>query len=115
MPTPHQTYVTPIQTTPQHNTYLYYHSPPHQLIYITHIHVRISRYYEPIPMAYGISLSEQQQQQEQQSHPIYMALRAIIEQGTTALSKLIQVKICTNPFGIPQGFSGNKAFLAWLY
>ena len=38
-------------------------------------------------MAYGISLSEQQQEEEeQQSHPIYMALRAIIEQGTTALS-----------------------------
>ena len=36
----------------------------------------------------GISLSEeqQQQQQQQQSHPIYMALRATIEQGTTALS-----------------------------
>ena len=50
-------------------------------------------------MAYGISLSEQQQQEE--SHPIYTALRAIIEQGTTALLKLIQVNICTNPFGIP--------------
>ena len=34
-------------------------------------------------MAYGISLSEQE---EEESHPIYMALRAIIEQGTTTLS-----------------------------
>ena len=37
-------------------------------------------------MAYGISLSEQQQQQEEEeeeSHPIYTALRAAIEQGTT--------------------------------
>ena len=38
-------------------------------------------------MAYGKSLSEEQHQQhQQQSHPIYMALRATIEQGTTALS-----------------------------
>ena len=42
-------------------------------------------------MAYGISLSEQQQQEEEESHPIYMALRATIEQGTTAPSKSIEV------------------------
>ena len=54
-------------------------------------------------MAYGISLSEQQQQQqeEEQTHPIYTALRAAIEQGTTSPSKSIEVNICTDPFGIP--------------
>ena len=104
MPTPHQTYVTPIRTTPQHNTYLYYHSPPHQLIYIT---THTSN--QPIPMAYGISLSE-----EQQTHPIYTALRAAIEQGTTAPSKSIEVNICTNT---PSAHSLNKgkALRALLY
>ena len=52
-------------------------------------------------MAYGISLSEQQQEEEEQTHPIYTALRAAIEQGTTAPSKSIEVNICTDPFGIP--------------
>ena len=65
-------------------------------------------------MAYGISLSEQQQEEEeeeQQTHPIYMALRAIIEQGTTALSKLIQVNICTNPYSIPTVCEGTRPFM----
>ena len=74
------THATPIQTTPKHSTYLYYHSPPH---HYTHTCKNIN-IYEPIPMAHGISLSEEQQQQ--QSHPIYKALRALFEQGTTAPS-----------------------------
>ena len=45
----------------------------------------------------GISLSEEQQQ----SHPIYKALRALFEQGTTALFESIEVNTCTNLFGIP--------------
>ena len=68
-------------------------------------------------MAYRKSLSEEQQHQQhqQQSHPIYMALRTIIEQGTTALSKLIEVNICNNPFGIPTVCEGTRPFQAWLY
>ena len=58
---------------------------PHQLIYIT---THTSN--QPIPMAYGISLSEEQEE-EQQTHPIYTALRTAIEQGTTTPSKSIEV------------------------
>ena len=106
------THATPIQTTPKHSTYLYYHSPPH---HNTHTCKNIN-IYEPIPMAHGISLSEQQQQQqeEEQTHPIYTALRAAIEQGTTAPSKSIEVNICTNT---PSAHSLNKgkALRALLY
>ena len=38
---------------------------------------------QPIPMTYGISLSEEEEEEEE-THPIYTALRAAIEQGTTA-------------------------------
>jgi hypothetical protein len=46
---------------------------------------------------------------------IYSASRYIIEQGTTALSKLIEVNICNNPFGIPTICEGTRPFQAWLY